>query len=113
MKKLVKESLGIHIDEKTITKSYESAMSYEDMMKLIKKILIVFQKGGARNISSMSAWVRINNIGEYQSDKWVKAAIDTLFKFNSGVWLPINQNLKLSELTDKAMIYWSKKFKHV
>jgi hypothetical protein len=112
MRKIVKESIALLINEAPITKSYNEAMTYEGMEKLIKKILITFQREGGKNISSMSAWLRSNNIGEYQTDKWVKAAVDTLFKFNSGIWLPINQNLRLSELTEAAMNYWSKKFKH-
>lgn len=109
MKKIVKESADSYVNESRGTRSYETPMTRDDIRKMVAKVLIKFQREGGRSISSMTNWMDINNFGDYRSNMWVKAVAETLFKRMGGVWLPINQNLNLSELTDKVMNFWHDK----
>lgn len=88
-----------------ITKSYEHKLSKDDMKKLIGKMLVKYQKD--KYISNMNLWLTKNNFGDYQSNRWVRAAVDILFKKVGGTWEPINTGLSLDKLTDKAMNYWN------
>jgi len=111
MEKIVRERLDSIINEGKITRSYDTPLTREEIRSLIGKILIKFNKEGGRNIPNMLNWLKINNFGDYQFNFWLKAIIDTLFKRTAGVWLPINQNLSIDQLTDKAMGYWKTKSK--
>lgn len=110
MEKIVRENLSSFINEK-ITKSYENKMTHDEMKSMISKMLIKFHKEGGKLIPNMFNWLKINNFGDYQYNRWVKAAVDTLFKRVGGVWVPTNQNLDADQLALKAMNYWSEKFK--
>ena len=109
MKKIVKEQIPSLINEAKMTRSYEAPLSREDVRALIGKVLIKFQKEGGRIINNMHKWLLINNFGDYQYNMWIKAIVDTMFKYTGGVWLPINQNLSIDQLTDKVMSFWHKK----
>jgi hypothetical protein len=111
MIKLVNESIDSYVAETKETRSYETPMTDETMRSLIQKVLIKFQREGGRKIMNMTGWLDINGIGSYSHNRWVKAMVDTLFKYTGGVWLPINQDKSLSELTTMAMTYWDRKLK--
>lgn len=87
------------------TRSYEEPMTKTEMRSMIGKVLIKFQRIGGKSIDDMSEWLNVNNLGNYQNNRWVRAMIDTLFSRKSGTWLPINQNLSVDQLTDKSMTF--------
>jgi hypothetical protein len=101
--KLVKESLY----EEHITKSYNEPLNREDVKKLIVKILSRYQKD--KVITNMLNWLKLNNFGDYQHNKWIRAIIDELFKKSGGIWMPINTNLPIDVLVDKVMNHWKEK----
>jgi len=109
MKKIVREIISVNEDK--ITKSYSEPLSRDDIKRIIVKILMKFQKEGGRNITNMFNWLKINNFGDYQYNRWIKAIVDTLFYHSAGTWLPRNQNLSVDQLTDLVMKYWKSKFK--
>lgn len=98
--------------EDRITKSYEEPLTREDVRKMVGKMLIAYQKSSKyENITSMADWLRKNNLGDYQYNRWVRAVVDTLFKKVAGTWTPINTNLSIDQLTDKVMDFWKNKMK--
>ena len=109
MEKIVKESIPSLINEAHTTKSYDNPLNRDDVKSLVGKVLIKFQREGGRTIDNMHKWLLINNFGDYQYNMWIKAVVDTLFKYTGGVWLPINQNLSIDQLTDRVMNFWQKK----
>jgi len=95
--------------EHHITKSYDHNLSREEVKQLIGKILIKYQK--TKIINHMYPWLLKNNFGDYQHNMWIRAIADTLFKKYGSTWEPINTNLSIDQLTDKAMDHWNKKMK--
>ena len=90
-----------------ITKSYDHKLTRDEVKQLIGKILVKYQKD--KYIANMSNWLAKNNFGDYQTNRWIRAIIDTLFKKVGGTWEPINTGLSIDKLTDKAMNYWKKR----
>lgn len=111
MIKIVNESIDSYLNEGRITKSYEEPMNRERMKDMISTALLKFKKDGGKVIYSMSNWLSLNNMGSYTHNRWVKAMVDTLFKYSGGVWTRINRSMTLDELTDHAMTYWDRKLK--
>jgi len=111
MEKIVREYISTLINEAKITRSYTTPMSRDDIKNIIVKMLMRYKKDEIKIINSMSNWLSINNFGTYQHNRWIKAIVNTLFKYNGNVWTPINQNLSIDQLTDIVMNYWSKKLK--
>ena len=105
MEKLVRENISLN--EGRITKSYETPMTRDDIRNMIVKLLIKYKKHD-QLITNMSNWLSLNNFGNYQHNRWIKAIVDTLFKHSGGVWVPKNHNLSIDELTDIVMNFWSK-----
>lgn len=94
--------------EAAYTKSYNMPVTKEDVTLLITKILKKRQ-ADVRPINSMTHWLKLNNLGDYQHNKWLRATIDTLFINSGGTWVRKNTQYSIEQLTDMVMNYWNKK----
>ena len=109
MKKIVKEHISSLIIENKITKSYDRPMDFDSIKALVQKIRRTYKRDQIVIIPNMAAWLSINNFDKYSQNRWIRAAIDTMFKYSGGSWMPINQRLTDDEIVEKVMGFWTNK----